>query len=514
MMLGMTVPVSAADPPSIAPSSVEAVLFPGESLIVEKTVQTPVIAPKPDILFLADTTGSMGLVIDNVKANAASIMSTILAAAPDAQFGVAAYKDYPIGAPPDDYVTLFQLQMTGSTAAVQAAIDAWTASGGGDLSEGWFASLERTAVPAAPGNPGWRADSTRIIVIFGDAPAHDPVPTALTGLSYDIDEAKVIEVLNAQNIRLVAVSTNTTSFLPNGLDDDPTLSAGDYAALVPGYVPGGTPGQATRIAAATGGAYLFTPSADTVAATILAGLTSLPITVSMTSDAVAPLSTTFSPASQTVVSGSVVTFTENITVASDAPGGTYTARDWVLIDRAPMVDATGAIIYETKTIHVPEGFLTGGGQISTGNSPKALKVSFAGNVGFLDDASLVGQWQTNLHNVGVDALDGAIFHSTNITSLQFANDGGAGPNPPPANANIASFTAEGRLNGEAGWILSVRLTDRGEPGKNDSIRLVLTSPGGVVVYDSLTDFTADDVGGTHKLASGNLQIHSGTTVTP
>lgn len=62
-------------------------------------------------------------------------------------------------------------------------------------------------------------------------------------------------------------------------------------------------------------------------------------------------------------------FTETIAVAADAPGGTYVCEDWALIDDADMVDDAGDVIYETKTIKVPDGFLTGGGQIGKGTRP-------------------------------------------------------------------------------------------------------------------------------------------------
>lgn len=175
---------------------------------------------------------------------------------------------------------------------------------------------------------------------------------------------------------------------------------------------------------------------------------------------------------------------------------------------------------EHKKITVPEGFLTGGGQINDGAKGKnQKKISFGGNVGFLGDGSLIGHWNTILHNVGGTSLDNAKFHSTSIESLQFANDGGAGPNPPPANANVAQFTAVGRLKiGNGIWVNGYRLTvclaDRGEPGSNDSIRLILTDPGGTVVYTSSTsdNFGQPSTAGgcvTNKLDSGNLQIHSG-----
>jgi hypothetical protein len=38
---------------------------PGGSLTIDKTLTTPVIPPKPDVVFLADTTGSMQSALDN-----------------------------------------------------------------------------------------------------------------------------------------------------------------------------------------------------------------------------------------------------------------------------------------------------------------------------------------------------------------------------------------------------------------------------------------------------------------
>jgi len=513
-MLGLTAPVM-AQTPSITPSEVDEVIFPGGSFEIEKIIQTPAIAPKPDILFLADTTGSMADAIANVKANATAIMNSVLAEAPDARFGVANYKDYQYPTQYDPYVTLWQLQMTNDTTAVQTAIDAWSASGGSDGSEGWFASLDRAANPAAPGNPGWRADSTKIIVIFGDAPAHDPIPVALTGLGYDVTETTVTDDLIAGDIKLVAVSLST-GFYAAGLDDDPLLDNYDYP-VSPAQT--GTPGQASRIAAATGGIYLFAPSPENVADAILEGLTSLPVTVSMTSDCDGYITTSFEPAEQVVTSGDLAYFTETITVAPETPGGIYECKDWVLIDGEPMVDESGAVIYEEKTIRVPEGFLTGGGQIVDGKGKNALKVTYAGNVGFMADFSLAGEWNVNLQNVDVDDLDKAHFKSTQITTLQFYADDLGGPEPPPASANIAFFTADGTLNGEEGWKLRFAVVDRGEPGVDDSIAFSLWEPGGTMVYYQADEFPHDWIWfeapmGTNVTtrAAGNLQIHSGVKV--
>src|ERR671923_1566735 len=83
------VPTAADGPPRVDPPTVSASLKPGESTSVTKTVHTPAIPPKPDIVFLSDTTGSMGAAIANVRTNAVSVMNTVLAAQPLAQFAAA-----------------------------------------------------------------------------------------------------------------------------------------------------------------------------------------------------------------------------------------------------------------------------------------------------------------------------------------------------------------------------------------------------------------------------------------
>ena len=97
---------------------------------------------------------------------------------------------------------------------------------------------------------------------------------AATGLGYDITEATVTEALVAAGIRVIAINVGAGC-----LDDDPTGSfGGDYASAY-GIVEDGSAGQASRIAAATGGVYLSGVAPGGVVAAILAGLEEVPITV-------------------------------------------------------------------------------------------------------------------------------------------------------------------------------------------------------------------------------------------
>jgi hypothetical protein len=506
--------------PSISPPLVEEVIFPGGSVDIEKTVQTPVIPPTPDVFFLFDTTGSMGGDIATVQAKLADIIAAVGAQSVNPQYGVAKYEDFPFSPWGLESNVAYELlqAMTSNTTAVTTAINSLSTfpGSGGDTPESGYEGLYQALTGAghdlpnpdgsapdgdfadpgeiAPGqDAGFRPEASKVIMLVGDAAFHLPgdPPTSLQ-FAAGYPGAGQADVLAAQG--------DVTFF-----------------CLIPAELEGvGPEAQCDALGATSFN--IGTSSRDIVAA-IIAALGEVEIEVSMQSDCTDPISVTFDPSSQTVVSGSTAAFTETISVASDAPGGTYECDDWALIDGQPMTNAAGNIILEHKVIHVPEGFLTGGGQIDDGRGRNAKSISFGGNVGFLADFSLVGQWETNFHNVSVDSLDKARFHSTAITSLQFFNDGGAGPNPPPANANVALFTATGRLNGEDGWTLNVCLADRGEPGRqNDSIRVRLINPGGVVMYDSRgsTDFVSEDPGGQggvcdsrHKLDAGNLQIHSG-----
>jgi hypothetical protein len=184
-------------------------------------------------------------------------------------------------------------------------------------------------------------------------------------------------------------------------------------------------------------------------------------------------------------------------VAADAPGGTYTCEDWALIDGEPLTyPGSDEIIYETKTIYVPEGFLTGGGQIGKGSRGS----NFGGNVGYLADFSIVGQWQFQ----GTSGGDTVKMHSTSFDTLQFSNNDLGEPYPPDANANVAYFSGTARVslnNGE--WLeacsFRAQAQDHGEPGRGNDIFGIAIDCGA----DGSWTF------GRNTLDAGNLQIHSG-----
>jgi hypothetical protein len=215
----------------------------------------------------------MGDAISAVQTGASAIFAA-LSATPGLQFGVGEYQDFDNAR---DTSLAFQNRqaITADQAAVTAALNTWTAisGAGGDGPEGQLFAFDQVAVSPAI---GWRPGVKHIIVWFGDAPGHDPICTAASGLGYDITEASATSKLAGGQITVLALSLDTGGYA-NGLNDDPTTLQGSplNAAYTACGAPGGTPGQATRITAATGGIVVTGVDPTTIVATIIAQLKAL-----------------------------------------------------------------------------------------------------------------------------------------------------------------------------------------------------------------------------------------------
>lgn len=212
--LGLFALPSVAFADSISPTSFAATLGVGESTTITKTVTVSDAPPSDalvDVLFFADTTGSMGAALAAVKSSIGTIATTVDPLG-DVQWGVAEYKDTTDSEPVRPYE--LRQDITNNNAAVTAAVNALNATGGGDTPEGQLPSLKEAAETTS-----WRAGSTRILVWFGDAPGHDP--------RAGVTEAQAIAALQTENIEVQAISVTSGA--------------------------GGLTNQATRIADATGG---------------------------------------------------------------------------------------------------------------------------------------------------------------------------------------------------------------------------------------------------------------------
>lgn len=228
------------------------------------TIPAGAVVPAADIYLLADTTGSMGGPLTDVKWHAEDIVDDLYGiAGVTVRIGVGNYKDFPS----DTYAFDHQLAPAGvaDTLLVQAAIESWYASGGWDGSEAQLFALDRLAndIDPAGGEIGWADDAEKIIVWFGDWPGHDAICAAISGLTYDITEATATADLVEGGFHVIAFST-TSGY---GLDYDPNYSDYDYYTYCGDGT--GTAGQGTRITTATGGAYLEDVESDELAAAII-----------------------------------------------------------------------------------------------------------------------------------------------------------------------------------------------------------------------------------------------------
>ena len=117
------------------------------------------------MVFAFDQSGSMAPMIDGAKADAQKLMRTIAARFGSERFGVAGFSDYV-----DIPYRLYQ-PLTDDLDAVQTAIEGLTLVDGGDLPEAYGRMMyESYSDPSV----GWRTDSWRYLVIFGDSVPHDP----------------------------------------------------------------------------------------------------------------------------------------------------------------------------------------------------------------------------------------------------------------------------------------------------------------------------------------------------
>lgn len=260
-------PSAMADTPAtVDPPALDLELAPGDTQQETVTVELPaqLVPPKLDVYLLADTTRSMLPAISGVQARVSSLLSGVRDALPgaDVQFGVGDFLDF---APGDPYAFRHSVSLTAADDAVRAGIDGWGLGMGGDGPEGQFYAYDQIAEDRAPSNDGspagtigWRDDASRVLVVFADAPAHDPICSLITTqvpgheVDYDITEASVIDKLVAAGITFVGISTTTGG----GMDAAPFVDPNSYNSAFCGQSQASS-GQATRLADATGGEHVL-----------------------------------------------------------------------------------------------------------------------------------------------------------------------------------------------------------------------------------------------------------------
>lgn len=135
-----------------------------EPVIEPVTIQQP--AARLEMVFVLDTTGSMGALIDGAKQRIWGIVNEVMQEShTSVRIGLVAYRDRG-----DEYVTQV-LPLTSDLDKVYTTLMDYSAAGGGDEAED-----VRTALADGVHKAGWSAatsDLAQIIFLVGDAPPHD-----------------------------------------------------------------------------------------------------------------------------------------------------------------------------------------------------------------------------------------------------------------------------------------------------------------------------------------------------
>ncbi|MCB1745940.1 MAG: VWA domain-containing protein [Gammaproteobacteria bacterium] len=141
---------------------------PGPRPVTPVTPVTPlaeVRAPRIEVVFALDTTGSMGGLIDAAKEKIWSIAASMAQAepAPEIRMGLVAYRDHG-----DSYVTR-TVDLSSDLDSVYARLMDFQAGGGGDHAE-----AVNEALHEAVDGMSWSADGDvyRVVFLVGDAPPH------------------------------------------------------------------------------------------------------------------------------------------------------------------------------------------------------------------------------------------------------------------------------------------------------------------------------------------------------
>jgi len=258
----------------VSPATWSATMSPGDCRDFTMSVTTGTYTPKLDVLFLIDTTGSMGDEINTMKSYATNVMNQVRARVADSWFGVADFRDYTASysscgysntygsAGSGDYPWRLRQALTSSLPAAQAAVNALSLGYGSDTPESYSRALYEARLTA-----GWRDSAEGTIVLMGDAPAHDcdfykafgcssygvdPGRDASAGTSDDLVFAQVINQLKNADKSVISIYSTSDSCTQKGFQYASTQTgAGSFKYGAASDIPGAVVQEITNIAGST-----------------------------------------------------------------------------------------------------------------------------------------------------------------------------------------------------------------------------------------------------------------------
>ena len=120
-----------------------------------------------DVMIVVDCTDSMTGILLRLRQQSDRLCKVVRTFVPNTHFGVVGYRDHKVFDPEEfAYVTkLFAL--TGKVEDFRDSVRGLRAKGGGDIPEAVFEGISEAMTRG-----GWRPNSSRVIILIGDAPPH------------------------------------------------------------------------------------------------------------------------------------------------------------------------------------------------------------------------------------------------------------------------------------------------------------------------------------------------------
>jgi len=177
----------------------------------------PAPAPRIEVVFVLDTTGSMSGLIEGAKRKIWSIANQMASGQPrpDIRIGLVAYRDRG-----DDYVTR-RVDLSADIDAIYAQLQQLSAGGGGDTPE----SVNQALHEAVEGL-GWSRDPGvyRVVFLVGDAPPHSDYPN-------DVQYALSVRAARERGIIVNAIQCGSLSATTPVWQQIAAAGAGRYVAI-------------------------------------------------------------------------------------------------------------------------------------------------------------------------------------------------------------------------------------------------------------------------------------------
>lgn len=200
----------------------------GGSTVIPYQLLLPRTPSPLDVMFLVDTTGSMGGVINGLRDGLGGIVNALNTSGLDVRVGLGSFKDYPSpegGGGTTDYPYRLDRRIGIADEDLAQAIRRLSASGGGDFPESSLTALYQSATGKGEvvdgreyvkpgGQAGFRSRTVRLAVLATDAPFHqrgerDFANGGVSRVGYTMDQT--VAVLRARAISVVGLAASSAA---------------------------------------------------------------------------------------------------------------------------------------------------------------------------------------------------------------------------------------------------------------------------------------------------------------